>query len=941
MRRSSVLVALVLLGSLAARGDVALDTPLPVDPALQMGRLPSGMAFWLRAHKTPPGKVALWLSINTGSLNEGEDERGLAHFIEHMAFNGTKNFPPGQVVKYFESIGLRFGHDQNASTSFDWTTYQIALPDNKAATIGKALTCFADFAFRQTLAPAQIDRERSVVLAEARARKGVQQRLMDRVLPLSFPGSRLADRMPIGKETILKTIGREAFAGYLGHFYRPDQATLLVVGDIDPAAVGKQIAAAFAGWPVAPPRPNAGPDIKPWRDARAAVITDPELPLGLVQVSTIKPRHPEVTVKDYRHGLVESMGPWLLDRRLDELVKAGKAPFQQASSSLDNLFNAATQAQINATGDTAAWRAVLSSVLTEVKRARDHGFSADELVDARRAYLASMEQRASTESTRDAAQFLSAMSGSLSEHERPRSAAQELELQRTLLPGVTAAEVNAAFRANFAPAGRFILLAGPQSKAFVIPTEQEILALAAKVEAIAVDPPRHEARLTRLMTSAPAPGTIVEQSEDPDLKILAVTFANGVRVHIRSMDYRKSAVSAAIVLGGGELRETAETRGLTDAAALAFDEPATAHLSSTQIRDYLTGIKVAVGGGNDGDALSVRLDGVPEQLEEGLQLAHLLLREGRVEGPRLERWKQETKHQLALRQTSVEARQGERVGTLLTGDDLRSRPLTVAAVDRISAPAAQAWLDQHLRGAPIEAAIVGDIPQARALELARKYLGSLPARPRVDPGLEKLRRTAAGPGPLEATVDVETITPRSAVEVGWRGPDYTNLRDRHLLQTAALILTSRLLAEVRQKQGLTYSIGCRLAAGEPLLGSGRFSAGMTVDPAKAARAVAVTRRVFAEFARRGPTAAELSTVRNQIKNDLEVQMKRPEFWRSLLEDLDYRRRPLEDIKTLLPTALAYTAEEIRDAVARYVREDRRFDVVARPRPPAKAAALSP
>jgi zinc protease len=939
--RRLVAPIVLLLAAPPARADLSLDAPLPVDPAVTFGRLPNGMSTWIRRHQTPPGKVAMWLAVNTGSLNESERERGLAHFVEHMAFNGTRNFPPGQVVKYFQSIGLRFGHDQNAATGFDWTTYQLALPDTRPATIGKGLTCFADFVFRQTLAPAEIDRERAVVLAEGRARKGYQQRLIERILPVMFPGSLLAERLPIGKEDTLRTVGRDAFTSYISRFYRPDQATLLVAGDIDPAAMQKMIAAAFAGWPTPASRPaNAGAGLRPRRGDRAAVVTDPEMPLALVELSTFRPLHPTLTVKDSRDRLIEGIGVWLVDRRMDELVKKGKAPFQSAEGSVGSIFNAATAIQLDANGDGTAWREMLTTLITEARRAREHGFSTEELADARRATLADAEQQAATESTKDAGGFLSSMQGSLTARERPTSSAQLLALDRALLPGITIAEVNAAYRANFAPGDRMILLAGPQGKGFVPPTEQELLAAAARAEATPVAGPTQEPRVTRLMATDPTPGTIVEQSEDPALHILSVTFANGARVHLRSMSYRKNEVEASVLLAGGELRETAATRGLTDVAGLAFSSPATAGLSSTQIRNYLTGTKIGIGGGAEGDDLAVRLSSAPDQLEDAMRLAHLLLREARVEAPSLERWKKETRQNIARNQSSVEARAGERLTSLLTGDDVRGRPYSPADLERLAVPAAQSWLDQHLRGAPIEAAIVGDAPRERLLELARKYLGSLPARPRADAALDGLRRTAGRPGPLTSTVDVETVTPRALVAVGWRGPDFPQLHDQRLLTMAALILRTRLEVELREKRGLTYSVSCGASSGDVLFGTGTFAASLTVDPARARTAAALTRRLFGEFARRGPTPAEVATVHNQIRNDMEVQVQRPDYWRSRLEDLDLRHRTVEDYDKLLPEALATTGEEIRAMVARYLREDRRFEIIARPAKPAAPTAIS-
>jgi len=204
MKRRVLFILLILAAvSLAAEKQPAtpaginLQQPLPVDPNVVIGKLPNGMRYWIRQHKTPPGKIGIWLHVGSGSLNEEENQRGLAHFLEHMAFNGSEHYPPGTLIRYYESIGLRFGQHQNAFTSFDQTTYVLSLPDTKEETIRKGLETLADFAFRMSLLPDEINKERNVILEEARARKGVGQRINEKALPILLPGSRFAQRLPI------------------------------------------------------------------------------------------------------------------------------------------------------------------------------------------------------------------------------------------------------------------------------------------------------------------------------------------------------------------------------------------------------------------------------------------------------------------------------------------------------------------------------------------------------------------------------------------------------------------------------------------------------------------------------------------------------------------------------------------------------------------------
>jgi zinc protease len=281
MRRA--LLTFLLLSSALLAQEIDASQRLPVDPGIdRIATLPNGLEYWIRANRTPPGKVSLILHIQSGSLNESDEQRGIAHFLEHMAFNGSANFAPGEMVKSFEAIGMRFGQHQNAFTSFDQTTYMMRLPDTKKETLRNVLLYFGDVAYRLSLLPDELDQERGVILEEARSRKSVGQRLRDKSIPLIVPGSRVAERMPIGIESVITAAPREQFVSYYRNWYRPGNAVMLVCGDIDVDEIEGLIRAEFSDWkPVAEPAAPAKPGIRyDTGQLRAAVVSDPEAPAG-------------------------------------------------------------------------------------------------------------------------------------------------------------------------------------------------------------------------------------------------------------------------------------------------------------------------------------------------------------------------------------------------------------------------------------------------------------------------------------------------------------------------------------------------------------------------------------------------------------------------------------------------------------------------------------
>ena len=432
------------------------------------------------------------------------------------------------------------------------------------------------------------------------------------------------------------------------------------------------------------------------------------------------------------------------------------------------------------------------------------------------------------------------------------------------------------------------------------------------------------------MAKDPEPGQIVEQEEDPDLQILSVTLDNGVRAHVRSMDFKKDEVLVAITLPGSVLRETPGARGLTAAATLALRRPATRKLSSTDIRDLMTGKKVSVGASFGTDAVSLSITGSAADLEEGFRLAHVLLTDGMVEEASLKRWKEQMAQNIEGRKTSVQDHLNDTSSAVLTGGDFRLRYLTLEQVDGIGIGDAQRWLDRLLRSSPIEVAVVGDMDRDQALQLVLKYIGSLPKRPGVVGAFDKLREIEVNEGPIIESVNVETETPLAVMQVGWRGADWRDVKDRRVLQIAARILSMRLREEIRVKRGLSYSPYCGSRAAQTFPGAGLFFAYMTLDPAKADEMAAITREVIEQFAKEGPTEEELSTVRLQFANSIETSQKKPGYWASVLADLDYHGTVLADVKEAMEKYTTYTRDDMMDVMARYITEERRLRITVLP-----------
>jgi zinc protease len=936
--RQVVLTLLVLLCVFYALPVLAEDlaAPLPVDPAVRMGRLDNGVTYWVRSHATPPGKIAFWMHVDTGSLNEADGQEGLAHYLEHMAFNGTSNFPPGALIKYFESIGLRFGQHQNAFTSFDQTTYQLTLPNTQPETIDKGVLCLADFAFRMLLTDAEVEKERNVILEEKRSRKGVGQRLLDKLLPALLPGSRVARRLPIGLEESIQHAQRSDLLSYYTTWYHPAKVTMLVVGDAPVDTMAAAITKHFGAWQRSDPPPSdKAADITPFTAQQAVIVTDPELTTATVEALSIRSREPQRSVADFRRRLVENIGTWIVNRRLQQLLQEGKAAFQVAQVQRSPFFAVAEQFNAGAQAEPATWQAAFKGLLAEMQRAGQYGFSEQELTDAKQALLAGAEQAAQTEATQDARVFLQAMNRAVSREEQPRSAAQNLQLLQQLIPGVTRAEVHAVFAAQFDPQRQAYMVSLPEKDHLPVPSREELLALVNEALAAPVEPWQVATRPTSLLEQEPQPGAIVEQSRFAPLDVTHITFANNVRLHYHFTDFKKDHVTVAITLAGGKIREVTGNRGITQVAALALAYPATGRFSSTAIRDFMTGKKVSVSSRESEDALTLEISGTPEALEDGFQLAHALLQDARIELPSVTLWKSQTLQELDSIRTRIDMRVREAAELAFSGRDPRQAFLTPEQVNALAGmvPQAQAWLDTILRTAPMEVAIVGDVSEDKAVQLAAKYLGSLPARPRHDPNLAPLRQVAGFTGPLTEGVEVETITPRAHLLLMWRCADWQDVPGRRLMQQVTRILERRLRQEIREERGLTYSthVSARSSKVYPLMSA--MFVEFTAAPDKIDEAVRVARSVVETFAAEGPTAEEVATVQKQLKNNLETMLKEPGFWVGVLSDMEYHGTRLEDIDGLIDKLMALSQADITAEAKKTVVPEHFAMVIGRPKAP--------
>lgn len=921
-------------GSVRAEG-VEKPAPLPTHPDFKVGKLAHGLRYMIREHATPPGWVAIRLLETSGSLNEDDDQRGLAHFFEHLAFNGSEHFPAGTLIPTFENLGVEFGRNLNASTGFDRTLYMVNLPTNDPETVRTGLTWASDVAFRIGLSAEEIEKERGVILEEYRTGLGADERIQKKMWSAMMPGARLPERWPIGVEEVIKGANRERLGRYYDTWYRPNKMTLMVIGDVKAGAILPVINELFD----VPSRdggknePDRSAGVTAYYDQKSIVVTDPEFVGCDVDLTYLDEGLPPVTTLEaFRQQQILDMASYIFGRRLDNMIAEGGMPFRSAQAAVAPVFRSFTYSTVSVSCDPDQWQASLEILAEEVKRIFEYGVIDSELERAKKATLAQAKAFAAQEPTFPSQVMASIAISQVNAGDTLMSGEQAAELLEKVMPTISLDEVNAVYAHYFDPSKMAFSLTLPEKEDVEVPSEATLLSVAREALKRDVSPFSEEAGATSLMTEIPEAGRIAEKTTDDELGITTVRFADNVLAHHKFNDFRKNSISVTISIEGGEIEETAETRGITEAAIAAWNQSATHELSSTQITDLMSdkNINISVGGRNR-DSVQVTVSGLPDDLESGLQLAYLLLTDPVVEESAFANWKNQMLENLDGRQFN-QIEQLRIQLNLARTDDPRFRLITRANVESLSAEKVQDWMRHLIADGPIEVSVVGDMKYDQVMPLMARYVGSVSPRASVGSVVAGLRNVVAKKGPQNRIGYFVSQEDKAFGFVAFRGPNSTDVKEKRLMDVAASIMSTRMNKEIREARGIVYSIGTVSVPADVYPDLGMFYAASMCSSANADQLVNVSQEMYGEFAKEGPSEGEVQTALAQITANLGQAVKTPNFWSGGLSHLAMRGGTLDELRD--PVSFfenEVTAEDVQDVFRRYFVPERMITVKVLPK----------
>jgi zinc protease len=905
---------------------------LPADERVRFGTLPNGLRYAIVANATPAGEASLRLRIGAGSLAERDDQRGLAHFLEHMVLNGTRHVPEGEFVKRLEREGLKFGPDTNASTGFEETVYMLDLAQSNPGKLETALFLLREVAGEAVLEPAAIDRERGIILSEERSRAGPQYRILVDELGYMFRGDLLADRLPIGSTEVVRTAPRERFADYYDRYYRPERATVVAVGDFDPDVVEARIRALFGDWKGRGP---AGADVpgpaSVTRGPESRVVVEPGGP-HRISLAWVSPPDlsPDSRATRRRH-LVEQLALTILNRRLERLATEATPPFIGASASLSQQADRARVVQLVAAAQTGRWREALAAIEQESRRASERGFTAPELdreIVGIRARLQAAVAGASTRSTPALAQGLVS---AINEDRVFTSPATNLAEFESAVKGLHAEEVGAAARRLFAGGGPLVYLT---SRVAVEGGEAALTAAYADSKAKPVAAAAVQAAKAWPYANFGKTGAVVERRALAGLDATAVRFANGVRLTVKPTTFRKDQVLVSVRYGAGQLElPLGRTDPLWAAMGGGFEAGGLGRLTAEEMKQVLAGTLYGFDAGEDDDAFTLAGATRGEDFERQMQvLAAYVADPGwRPTGfDRLREYSATLHDQMAATPGGVFGR--DAASLLRSGDPRWTTPspeemaaTNVADSRRLLAPA--------LAHGPIEVIVVGDVTVDEAIRRTAATFGALPRRQgqRIDPAALVVRFPPAG----LVTRTHRGRTDQGLASIAWPTADfYSDTRRARALNLLGQVMQLRLTDEIREKQGTTYSPTAAHAASDVFPGYGYLAATIEAPPGKLDGFFADALRVARDLRDRPVEADELERARRPLVDNLLRQRLGNAWWLSQLAGAAEHPERREAILDAVDQYRAITAADLQQAARRFLDDSRAWRFKAVPDAPA-------
>lgn len=897
MKKTILSSALLLISVLILAQNAPQTTGiLPLDPKTRSGVLPNGMKYFIRYNAKPEKRAELRLAVNAGSTMENDNQQGLAHFVEHMAFNGSKNFKKNDLVNYLEGIGTKFGPDLNAYTSFDETVYMLQIPTDKEDIYKKAFLILDDWAHSLSFDSLEIEKERGVVTEEWRLGQGAFERMSRKYWPILFKDSRYADRFPIGKPEILKDCKQHLLKDFYHDWYRTDLQAIIVIGDIDVDATEKLVKEQFSKIPVTKePRKLESWPVPDQKDLRVSVVSDKESPYNVLELMYFDQPRVIKSYGDYREHLKRQLFNGMIGARLNELTKKPNSGILYAGAGYSGTVRNKSAYNCfilfpNGKADNAVQTAVL-----ENERVRRYGFTATEFERKKKQILTEFEQsyneRDKTESKAIVGEYVQYY---LTGNAVP-GIENEFKYVKDLIPGITLEEVNALASQWIRPKGEnaMIILMMSEKDGNKIPGEVEVRTLFLSSEQTAkLEKYDDKVITTPLITKAPTPQKVMK-TLDKGYGVTEWTLGNGARVLLKPTDFKDDEILfSAFSWGGTNLYPDAEYRS-ADASNAVQEEMGFGNFDATALEKYLQDKTASLhtGVGPLNETLNGRSG--KKDVETLLQLSYAAFAMPRLDSNAYTAWIQQQKGFIQNMNSDPRKVFSDSVNYIMSGYHVRAKPESEATLNEVNLGRSYAiYKERYQDPSDFVFTIVGSFKPDSIKPLVEKYIGGISGNVKHESCVDVKQKKPKGN--ISRTFQ-KGSEPRSTVQLMWDGEVAYTRKNRFEARVLANLLNITLRENLREDKGGVYGVGIYPMLEHFPKGSYRYTCSFSCAPDNVEKLVAAAKEEIKKVKENGCNDINLGKVKETLLKEFEVQLKTNNFWMSYITNADAYNESLSDL----------------------------------------------
>jgi zinc protease len=922
----------IILFIQAAWSQIDVTQVMPVDPKVKIGRLSNGLTYYIRHNSLPEKRVELRLVVNAGSVLEDDDQLGLAHFMEHMNFNGTKRFPKNELVSYLQSIGVEFGADLNAYTSFDETVYILPVPTDRPGLVDKGLQILEDWAHNALLDPSEIEKERGVVIEEWRLSRGADERMMKQTLPVQYRGSKYADRLPIGTKEILEHFSPDVLTRFYKDWYRPDLQAVIVVGDIDVNDIEQKIKQTFGNIPApVSPRKREVFSVPDHTETLSAVAKDKETAFPSIEILFKKDLQPDTLIGDYVRYMNRRLFTGMLNSRFRELTLNANPPFVGAGSFYGNSLARTKDAyQLFAnTSDTGMSRS-LYALMQENRRVLLYGFTASEF-DLQKKQMQSLYDRIFNEREKEESyKYVDEYVNNFLINEPIPGIEWEYDFVKQYLASAKLDDVNKLAAQWITKDNMVVTLNAPDKADVKIPSAEEVNAVLSAVDVAAIDPYKEKILATSLMDGNKLkPGRILSSKSNEDLQTSTIKLSNGATVILKQTNFKNDEILfRAFSKGGHSLVKDADYYSASNAAAIV-SQSGVGNFSAIDLGNMLKGKNTSLSPNITLYSEGLNGSTIPKETETLLQLVHLYFTTPKKDKDAFESFKTRQKQLYANLGANPQIYFSSEFQKLMTQNHPRAGGLPKSEdFDKINLDRSiQVYKERFANAADFTFLFVGSFDEEAIRPLLEKYIGSLPSN-----GIKENFKDL-GIRPPAGKVD-KVITkgadPKSVVNIVFTSLVSYNAADAYALRSLGDVMDIKLVEKLREEKGGVYGVSAFGDIRKIPTGYSNFTISFPCAPDNVDTLSKAAIDELKKIIKNGVSSEDLEKIKEQQKRKLEVDMKQNQFWITSLYDAYYLGNNPADILNKQKQTETLTSKMIQDAAKKYINLTNYIRAVLRP-----------